>query len=323
VIAHTGHINHINDEALRLLGLEQLTHLKALSALHPSLYALLQKMKAFQKEEYVWKEEARRAKKVLGLQLAEINLKGEDVKVLTIHDLSAGMERKEIDDWIRLIRVLSHEIMNSLAPITSISTTLKEVWSEPGVDSDYDRDKDLRVQQTLKGLDAIAEQSEGLTSFFESYRVLSRIPDPVRKDFSLCALLEKLRTLLISNPENRGIEITFLCEDPALQILADEQMITQVMLNLVKNGVQALQGVNKPTLEITGKQEGSRAILSVIDNGQGIPKEIADEIFMPFFTTRIKGSGVGLSFSRQVMAMHDGSIEFDSVPGRTEFRLIF
>jgi nitrogen-specific signal transduction histidine kinase len=100
-------------------------------------------------------------------------------------------------------------------------------------------------------------------------------------------------------------------------------MITQVMLNLVKNGVQALQGVNKPTLEITGKQEGSRAILSVIDNGQGIPKEIADEIFMPFFTTRIKGSGVGLSFSRQVMAMHDGSIEFDSVPGRTEFRLIF
>lgn len=323
VIAQTGHINHINDEALRLLGLEQLTHIKALSGLHPSLYALLLKMKAFQNEEYVWKDEVARAKKVLGLQMVEINLKGEDVKVLTIHDLSAGMERKEIDDWIRLIRVLSHEIMNSLAPITSISTTLKELWSEAEVDSAYDQDKESRIRQTLKGLDAIAEQSEGLTTFFESYRVLSRIPDPVRKEFPLCGLLEKLETLVTPDPENMWIEITFHCGNPDLHILADEQMITQVMLNLLKNGVQALKGVNTPTIVVVAKQEGGRVILSVSDNGHGIPKEISDEIFLPFFTTRSKGNGVGLSYSRQVMAMHDASIEFDSTPGRTEFRLVF
>ena len=323
VISHTGHINHINDEALRLLGMEQMTHIKALSGLHPSLFSTIQKMKPFQKEEYILKEDVPRAKKVLGLQLVEINLKGEDVQVLTIHDLSAGMERKEIDDWIRLIRVLSHEIMNSLAPITSISNTLKEVWSDADAGYAYDQNKDPRIPQTLKGLDAIAEQSEGLTTFFESYRVLSRIPDPVRKEFLLCALFEKLETLIKANPENAGIKIAFQCQDPNLRIKADEQMITQVMLNLLKNGVQALEGVNSPTIWVTAKQADGRFIVSVTDNGHGIPKEIADEIFMPFFTTRMKGSGVGLSYSRQVMAMHGGLIEFHSESDQTEFSLLF
>jgi nitrogen fixation/metabolism regulation signal transduction histidine kinase len=323
VISKTGHINQINDEALRLLGIEQLTHIRALAALQPILYARVKEMKPFQKEELVLQEEVPRAKRVLGLQMVEINLKGEDVKVLTIHDLSAGMERKEIDDWIRLIRILSHEIMNSLAPITSISTTLMEVWSEPRSSHDEGADKDPRIRQTLKGLNAIAEQSEGLTTFFESYRVLSRIPDPVRKEFPVYALFEKLETLVIHNDDNAGVQILFQCDDPGLSLEADEQMITQVMLNLVKNAVQASDGVESSVITVTAKQAGSRTILAVTDNGHGVPKEIADEIFMPFFSTRMKGTGVGLSYSRQVMVMNGGTIEFDSVPGRTEFRLLF
>ena len=108
------------------------------------------------------------------------------------------MEQKEIDDWIRLIRVMSHEIMNSLAPITSISTTLKELWNEEALQAGNTGPK---VSQTLRGLDAIAEQSEGLTTFFESYRVLSRIPDPVKKDFLVCAMFGKLETLVVHHPE--------------------------------------------------------------------------------------------------------------------------
>ena len=191
------------------------------------------------------------------------------------------MERKEIDDWIRLIRVMSHEIMNSLAPITSISTTLKEVWTE---ESEVHLDApDPKIRQTLKGLDAIAEQSEGLTTFFESYRVLSRIPDPVKREFSVCGMFEKLETLVIHNQENEGISITITCEDPDLVLHADEQMIIQVMLNLIKNAAQALNGIDHPEIRISAIPVPDYGVkLSVTDNGPGISEEMREKIFFPF-----------------------------------------
>jgi signal transduction histidine kinase len=212
--------------------------------------------------------------------------------------------------------------MNSLAPITSISTTLKELWMEEGeVQQDP---SDPKIDQTLKGLDAIAEQSEGLTNFFESYRILSRIPDPVMHEFSVCSMFDKLETLTIHNRENESISVIFNCEDQNLVLYADEQMITQAMLNLIKNASQALEGIDHPEIRVEAEPLPDHGVrLSVTDNGPGIPPEISGEIFMPFFTTRTKGTGVGLSYSRQVMNMNKGKIEFDSVTGRTQFRLVF
>jgi len=323
VISKTGHINHINEEALRLLNLSKLTHIRALSQKYPGLSRRIKEMNTLDRSEISLQDRETGLKRILGLQVVEINLKGEEVKVVSIHDLSAGMERKEIDDWIRLIRILSHEIMNSLAPITSISTTLKEVWAE------YDSAKTAQgaalsaIQQTMKGLDAIAEQSAGLTTFFESYRILSRIPDPLRKEFAVSDLLEKLETLTEHYREQPGLRLFFECPSPELKILADEQMITQVMLNLVKNAVQAVDGIAAAEISISAALEENRVVLKVTDNGEGIPPEISDEIFMPFFTTRKRGTGVGLSYSRQVMALNGGRIEFDSQPGHTQFRLVF
>lgn len=322
VYSATGHINHINQEALRLLEVSQLTHIKALAEKYHALYQKITGMNSLDQEKVTLQGKSDITRKILGLQMVEIMLQGEAMKVVTIQDLTHEMERKEIDDWIRLIRVLSHEIMNSLAPITSISTTLKEVWTENVTEQSLESDP--KIQQTLKGLDAIAEQSEGLTTFFESYRVLSRIPDPVKREIQVCTMFEKLETLVIHNDENAGISITFSCEDPTLTLEADEQMITQVMLNLIKNAGQALEGATDPAIHIhASRREDSRAVLSITDNGSGISPEISNEIFMPFFTTRKKGTGVGLSYSRQVMAMNDGKIEFDSRKGRTEFRLVF
>ena len=323
VISKTGHINHINNEALRLLNLPKLTHIRVLSQLYPGFYARIMDMKSLDHSEIKLQDGETGIKRVLGLQVVEINLKGEDVRVLTLHDLSAGMERKEVDDWIRLIRIMSHEIMNSLAPITSISTTLREVWSEHVLSSDGKVTSEATIQQTLKGLDAIAEQSEGLTTFFESYRVLSRIPDPLKKEFAVCGIFEKLETLVSHYQEDDRLRILFECDNPDLKIHADEQMITQVLLNLVKNASQALEGVSTPEISVSSVLNENRIVLKVTDNGEGIPPEISDEIFMPFFTTRKKGTGVGLSYSRQVMAMNSGRIEFDSQPGRTQFRLLF
>lgn len=322
VIAKTGHINHINNEALRLFNIPGLTHVDALSRIDEKLCSKVMALKSLEKFEITLPEKDIGIKKVLGLQAVEVNLQGEDVRIITVQDLSVEMERKEIDDWIRLIRVMSHEIMNTLAPITSISTTLKVLWTEQG--KEHLEASDPKIRQTLKGLDAIAEQSDGLTTFFESYRMLSRIPDPQKREFSVCCMFERLETLVIHNPENAGISITFTCENPDLVLHADEQMITQAMLNLIKNSTQALDGIDHPEILIQANPDPGKGVkLSVTDNGPGITSEIADEIFMPFFTTREKGTGVGLSYSRQVMNMNNGKIEFDSIPGQTEFRLLF
>ena len=323
LISRTGHVNQINEEALRLLNLPQLTHIKALSQVYPGLRRKIQSMSSLDRAELTVLDIETGLKKILGLQVVEINLGGEEVRIVTLHDLSAGMERKEIDDWIRLIRVMSHEIMNSLAPITSISSTLREVWAEQVLQSDGKDTREATIQQTLKGLDAIAEQSEGLTTFFESYRVLSRIPDPVKKEFTVCGIFEKLELLVSHYQEDDRLQIRFECDNPDLKVQADEQMITQVLLNLVKNASQAVEGLSNPEISVSISQYENRIFLKVTDNGEGIPPEISDEIFMPFFTTRKKGTGVGLSYSRQVMAMNDGRIEFDSQPGRTQFRLVF
>lgn len=163
VIAKTGHVNHINHEALRLFNVPHLTNVKALAGVHQKLHSVVTGLNSLEKAEITLQDKDLGMKKVLGLQAVEVNLKGEDVRIITVHDLSAEMERKEINDWIRLIRVMSHEIMNSLAPITSISTTLKEIWSEP--DDGSPEATGLKIRQTVKGLNAIADQSEGLTTF--------------------------------------------------------------------------------------------------------------------------------------------------------------
>jgi len=311
VLAKTGHVNHINQQALDLFELPRLTHIKALKEVDQKLYGLIEGMKPGTKSKFG---------KALGLQCTGINLRGEDLRIITLQDLSVEMEQKEIDEWIRLIRVMSHEIMNSLAPITSISTTLKELWDEEAM---KEPDPGPKINQTLRGLEAISEQSEGLTTFFESYRVLSRIPDPVKKKFPVCSMFEKLETLVIHNEENSGIRFSFQCSDPSMELMADEQMITQVMLNLVKNAAQALEGAVDPLIEISTIRKETETLLTVTDNGPGIPEEIADEIFLPFFTTREKGTGVGLSYSRQVMNLNGGSIDFESRKGHTSFRLSF
>jgi nitrogen fixation/metabolism regulation signal transduction histidine kinase len=321
VVSHTGHVNKVNTEALRLLGIPRLKHIKNLQEKHPELYRTLEQMTLPGKSEVILKKHEGVPRRIAGIQATAINLKGEEVRIITLQDLSLELERKEIDGWIRLIRVMSHEIMNSLAPITSISTTLREVWA--GANEEGNEPGDPRIRQTVKGLDAIAEQSEGLTAFFESYRVLSRIPDPVLQEFPVCEMLEKLKTLMIHDPGNKGIRMDFECGDKGLSLYADEQMVTNVLVNLIKNGVHALESVENPRILVSAEGSEEHIIFRVRDNGTGIPPSIAEEIFMPFFTTRSGGSGVGLSYSRQVMNMLGGVIGFESEPGRTEFRLVF
>ena len=322
IIAGSGHISQVNEAALRLLNIQKLTHIDALKQVDGKLFNILAGMRNLEQREYAVQSFDGGPKRRLALQAVEIELRGEPVKIVSLQDLSVEMERKEIEDWIRLIRVMSHEIMNSLAPITSISTTLKEVWADSEAP---DAEKgDPRISQTLTGLEAIAEQSDGLTTFFESYRVLSRIPDPVIKAFSIGRMFQKLELLTSDLDEREGVTLEFRSDPDNLMLAADEAMITNVLLNLIKNGIQATAESESPKIRIVAERDTHGGILlKVQDNGEGIPVEQTEEIFLPFYTTRERGTGVGLSYSRQVMQLHGGSIGFVSQPGLTEFKMEF
>jgi signal transduction histidine kinase len=219
-------------------------------------------------------------------------------------------QQHEQDSWTKLIRVLTHEIMNTISPVASLSDTLSKSMDEKG-------HSELDVKA---GLETISSSSRNLIKFVETYRQLSGVARPVRKAIMVEELINKVFALgKEMTPE--GVTCRFMAQDPDLMIYADEGQISQILINLVKNAVQA--GASEIT--ITGSMgKEDEVILNVANNGQPISPESQEQIFVPFFTTKKKGSGIGLSISRQIMRNHNGSIELTrSDSTATVFTLIF
>lgn len=219
-------------------------------------------------------------------------------------------QQHEQDSWTKLIRVLTHEIMNTISPVASLSDTLSKSMDENG-------HSELDVKA---GLETISSSSKNLIKFVETYRQLSGVARPVRKAIMVEELINKVFALGNEmTPE--GVTCRFQAQEPDLMIYADEGQISQILINLVKNAVQA--GASEIT--ITGSMGlEDEVILNVANNGQPISPESQEQIFVPFFTTKKKGSGIGLSISRQIMRNHNGSIELTrSDSTATVFTLIF
>ena len=219
-------------------------------------------------------------------------------------------QQHEQDSWTKLIRVLTHEIMNTISPVASLSDTLSKSMDENG-------HSELDVKA---GLETISSSSKNLIKFVETYRQLSGVARPVRKAIMVEELINKVFALGNEmTPE--GVTCRFQAQEPDLMIYADEGQISQILINLVKNAVQA--GASEIT--ITGSMgKEDEVILNVANNGQPISPESQEQIFVPFFTTKKKGSGIGLSISRQIMRNHNGSIELTrSDSTATVFTLIF
>ena len=219
-------------------------------------------------------------------------------------------QQHEQDSWTKLIRVLTHEIMNTISPVASLSDTLSKSMDENG-------HSELDVKA---GLETISSSSKNLIKFVETYRQLSGVARPVRKAIMVEELINKVFALGNEmTPE--GVTCRFQAQEPDLMIYADEGQISQILINLVKNAVQA--GASEIT--ITGSMgKEDEVILNVANNGQPISPESQEQIFVPLFTTKKKGSGIGLSISRQIMRNHNGTIELTrSDSAATVFTLIF
>lgn len=320
VLNEKGFITEVNPAALDLFGIQNLTHITQLDRVDPKFKNELQLL-AGSNKQVITLRKGNDAIQIV-TRCSVINLKEEDIKLITLQDIRGELERKELDSWVKLIRVLSHEIMNSLAPVTSIAQSLNSIWKEklevqPNCSDDA-------IESTMKGLEVIGERGEGLIRFVQSYRMLTKVPVPQFSKVSVQNLFDRLSILVSPLKAEYRVAIQFYAPDPDFEVQIDEQMMVQVVINLVKNSVEALQGCENPKIEIHAQMLSVEKVeITVADNGPGVPEEILEEIFVPFFTTKATGTGIGLSHSRQIMRAHGGSIGCNSEPGKTVFRLVW
>ncbi len=320
VVDEKGFVTDVNAAVLDLLGVNHLSHLSQLERIDKEFKSAIDNIEAFQKQ--VVNLRKRNETLQLIVRCSVIDLKHENIRLITLQDIRGELERKEIDSWVKLIRVLNHEIMNSLTPVTSIAQVLEGIWKER-VKKEEAISADKDVESTIDGLAVIGERGESLIRFVKSYRALTKAPEPKLTAIDSYDFLDRLRILV--SPLKDGFGGQIIVDTPAdnFTFFADEQMIVQVVINLVKNAVEALQEIVDPKVRITIEQNASNIFLNVEDNGMGIPPEIMDEIFIPFFTTKENGSGIGLSLSRHILRLHSGTLKVNSVQGeKTQFTLV-
>lgn len=295
VIDDTGNIFQTNNEALRLLGLTVFTHAKQLGRIDPSLEKLITQARPGDKHQISFTNE--RGTVHLSVRVSEMTLQEKHVHIIAINDINSELDEKEIDSWIRLTRVLTHEIMNSVTPITSLSDTLLSLHGEAN-------------EEIRNGLEVISTTGKSLIAFVESYRKFTHIPTPQPSLFYVGRFMERMVQLARHHNHFPNIDIRIDVQPSDLIIYADENLITQVVLNLLKNAMQAI-GKEQADGRIDIKafcNEQEAVLIEISNNGPLIPSEEAEHIFIPFFTTKEGGSGVGLSISRQIMRLSGGSI---------------
>ncbi len=248
------------------------------------------------------------------LQLTIIGtvLKSNDqtLNLFSFHNINTELDVQEMQSWEKLIRILTHEIMNSVTPVVSLAATTDVMLHEAtGLEESTRND----IHQAIK---TIQKRSELLLDFTRKYRELTRIPVPEIADFDIKELFERLIVLHTAEINEKKISVVKRFPSYKTIIKGDESMLEQAFINLIKNSLQALDGHQDPRLEINLRKEGATIIIQIADNGDGIEETMLDQIFVPFFTTKEGGSGIGLSLGRQIILLHDGSINVNSQLGK-------
>ena len=316
VVNENGNVMQANSAAKNLLNYQSFNHIEQLKRIDTNLFNTFYRLKNGETHQFL-KLTYKNNITHLSLRATSFLSHGENLRIISVHDISNELYAKELESWQKLIRVLSHEIMNSITPITSLSETLLNYFIPPEKPLDK-----KTVANTVKGLEVINERGTGLIRFVESYRKLTRLSKPVLKHVNLRNLIEHLLLLLENEADFQRIQFNVETETPDIGIKADEAQLSQVLINLIKNAMYAVKDITEPRISVRAHySQNGRCEIQVIDNGPGIPPEIMEQIFIPFFTTKENGSGIGLSLSRQIMKNHGGSIEAVSSPGSTVFTL--
>ena len=318
-----GFVLHANSAVKRMLELDVLTHINQLERISRTLFQAVQQIKPF--EQKLVSVTSERGIIELSLKATSFKTQTDELRLLSVQDIRNELDEKELDSWMKLIRVLMHEIMNSIAPITSLSESLSKLFTIDGKMLSKEQIDEKTISTTARGLSVIGEQGNGLIQFVESYRKLTRLPKPDKKIFRVEELVDRMKVLYSSLENSGSTKLIIAVNPPEMELFADENLISQVLLNLLKNALEALNGKTDGMIRIMVKiADNNRPEITVADNGHGIPDEIMEQVFVPFFTTRENGSGIGLSLSRQIMRLHGGSLQVRSIPNKeTVFSMNF
>ena len=311
-----GHIQLMNTNAKKFIGINAIRNIRELIQINPKLYHAINSVAPGKSELYKGSNEL-----YLTIQSTELRIRGIDVKLVTLQNIQPELQKQELEAWQNLTRVLRHEIMNSITPISSLTSTLREI-----LDHDMERKnshyelKEEGADDLREGLSTIENRSKGLIKFIDAYREYTSLPKPKMSIVRLKDIIEKVAQLMRTELRQTNVNFHYECSSEYLTIQADVEMIEQVIINLLKNAIEALAETRNAQLDLIGRYDESAVKIEVIDNGPGIIKEALEHIFVPFYTTKRTGSGIGLSLSRQIMQMHNGSIAVES---QTEVRTVF
>lgn len=315
-----GNIQLMNANAKKFIGINSIRNINELIPVNPKLYHAINSVAPGKSELYKGSNEL-----FLTIQSTDLRIRGADVKLVTLQNIQPELQMQELEAWRNLTRVLRHEIMNSITPISSLTSTLREILDHDMEKKDHHYElKEEGADDLREGLGTIENRSKGLIKFIDAYREYTSLPKPKMSIVRLKDVVEKVAQLMKPELRKTSIDFSYRCSSEYLTIQADVEMIEQVLINLLKNAIEALSETVNPKLELNGLYDESAVKIEVIDNGPGIIQEAVEHIFVPFYTTKRTGSGIGLSLSRQIMQMHNGSITVESEPDvRTIFTLRF
>ncbi|MBN1271686.1 MAG: ATP-binding protein [Candidatus Aminicenantes bacterium] len=317
-----GEVELINTAAKRLLDISQLKNIKNLEGFSKPLVKTLMNLKP--KENALVKVEDKSEVLHLALYATEFKLRSNTYKLVSLQNIQSELEETEIEAWQKLIRVLTHEIMNSITPISSLASTISGLIKT----NIYTRSKTPNTEflnDIEQALHTIKKRSQGLLHFVNAYRNLTIIPKPNFQMFPVREIFGQVCSLMKTHIGRKNIRLETSIEPENMELIADSELIEQVLINLLLNALQAIDKKKGSEIRLQGRlSPRGRVLLQVYDNGPGITKENMEKIFIPFFSTKEGGSGIGLSLSRQIMRLHRGTISVMSKPGKeTVFTLRF
>jgi signal transduction histidine kinase len=307
----TGETGWINEAFKSIIGVPYLKTIHSLEKREPVLYADLIKLKPGDSKIITVTRNQQQVKILVNASL----MRSDDklYKLIAFQNVNEALDETESKAWSKLLNVMTHEIMNSVAPISSLADTLKNRLQSPDIAENLPHSD---LEDIELGIDTIKRRSEGLLKFTESYRSLNKITKLDLNKIMVRNIFENLNSLMTPTLEKKKIELEIILRDPTLSIEADINLIEQVMINLLVNAIEAVKDREEPRITLTAEIQGGKTFVKVIDNGLGMPPELLDKIFIPFFSTRKTGSGIGLSLCKQIMLLHKGNIQVQSTEGK-------
>ncbi len=322
--APDGKVDLVNNAAKKLLFTSQIKTIDALRQVSDDLVDMLLTIKAGERKLLRLGKDGLLYN--LSVQVIDFRRGNQYYRLASLQNIKPELEEAELEAWQNLIRVLAHEIMTSITPIVSLSSTAKELLCQLNLENAKNgRTNPDTVTDIESAVETIEERSRGLLHFASAYRSLSHIPKPKFEVFKIDNLFERVAQLAGTQIAEGKTILTYDVDPKSLELTADQNLIEQVMLNLVMNSIQSLSGVSDGQIHLhAGLQQRGKIAITVTDNGVGIPPEIQDKIFVPFFTTKENGSGIGLSLSRQILQLHHATISVYSEPSKkTTFTITF